>query len=68
MLYCLTARLISQGSQAEISNKVNEVIAKIGAGGGITIYGAMVPKEAPPENVHALVKTARESGRYPIAS
>ena len=66
MIYCITAKLVSQGSQGEISDKVKDVISKIGSGGGLTIYGAMVPKETPPENVHALVKTSKEFGRYPI--
>jgi len=68
MLYCVTAKLISRGSPAEISGKVREAITKIGSGGGITIYGAMVPKETPPENVRALVNTSREFGRYPKTS
>lgn len=63
MIYCITAKLISQGSQGEISGKVRDVIRKIGEGGGITMYGAMVPKETPPENVHALVRTSKECGR-----
>jgi uroporphyrinogen-III decarboxylase len=67
MLYCITAKLISRGSPGEISDKVRDVIAKIGAGGGVTMYGAMVPKETPPENVHALVRTTKEIGRYPIS-
>jgi uroporphyrinogen-III decarboxylase len=68
MLYCLTARFISQGSPAGISDKVREVIAKIGSGGGVTLYGAMVPKETPPENVLSLVKAAKQFGRYPIST
>ena len=67
MIYCITAKLVSWGSQEERSGKVRDVIAKIGAGGGLTMYGAMVPKETPPENVHALVKTSKEFGRYPIS-
>jgi uroporphyrinogen-III decarboxylase len=67
MLYCITAKLISRGSAGEIEDKVRDVISKIGPGGGITMYGAMVPKETPPENVHALVRTAKEFGRYPIS-
>jgi len=68
MLYCFTARFISQGSPVEISDKAREVITKIGSGGGVTLYGAMVPKETPPENVLSLVKAAKQFGSYPIST
>ena len=67
MLYCLTARFMSQGSPAQISDKTRAVIARIGAGGGVTLYGAMVPQETPSENVRAFVAAARQFGRYPVS-
>jgi hypothetical protein len=67
MLYCFTARFISQGSPSEISDKARVVITKIGPGGGVTLYGAMVPKETPPENVRSLVKAAKQFSSYPIS-
>jgi uroporphyrinogen decarboxylase len=67
MLYCITAKLISRGSPQEISKKTREVLGRIGPGGGVTMYGAIVPKETPPENVHAMVRTTKEIGRYPIS-
>ncbi len=68
MLYCFTAQFISQGSPAEISEKAREVITKIGSGGGVTMYGAMVPKETPPENVLSLVNASKQFGSYPIST
>lgn len=68
MLYCLTAQFMSQGSPAEISDKVRQVIAKIGSGGGVTMYGAMVPQETPPENVIAFVTASKHFGSYPIST
>jgi len=59
------ARFISQGSPAGISDKAREVVAKIGSGAGVTLYGAMVPKETPPANVLSLAKAAKPFGSYP---
>jgi len=65
MLCCVTARLLSRGTPAEIEKKVGELIAAAAPGGGFTLYGAMVPIETPPENVHAFVEAGKRLGRYP---
>lgn len=52
----------------EISKEVRKVITKIDSGGGITMYGAMMPKESPSENVHALIDTSKAFDRYPISN
>jgi uroporphyrinogen decarboxylase len=66
MLYCVTAGFMSQGTPSEICDKVKTVIRQIGSGGGVTMYGAMVPQETPPENVRAFVNASKQIGRYPI--
>ena len=37
-------------------------------GGGFILYGAMVPIEAPPENVHTFVEAGKRFGTYSIRS
>lgn len=66
MLCCVTAKLISRGSPAEIEAKVAELIAQAAPGGGFTLYGAMVPIETPTGNVHAFVDAAKRLGTYPV--
>ena len=66
MLCCVTAKLITHGSPAEIERRVRELVSKAAPGGGFTLYGAMVPIETPPENVHAFVDASKRLGTYPI--
>ena len=66
MLACVTARLLTRGTPAEIESRAKALIAEAAPGGGFTLYGEMVPIETPPENVHALIGAARRFGRYPV--
>ncbi|KPL03059.1 MAG: hypothetical protein AMK75_01930 [Planctomycetes bacterium SM23_65] len=66
MLCCVTAKLLSRGSAAEIEDQVKELVARAAPGGAFTLYGAMVPIETPPENVHVFVDAGKRLGKYPI--
>jgi len=68
MLCCVTAKLLAYGSCEDIESKVKEVMAQAAAGGGLILYGAMVPIETPPENIHAFVRAGKRFGTYPISS
>jgi uroporphyrinogen decarboxylase len=66
MLCCVTAKLLSRGAPTEIEAQARRLIAGAAPGGGFTLYGAMVPIETPPANVHAFVQAAKKFGTYPI--
>ena len=66
MLCCLTAKLLAHGSGSDIENRVKEIVRQAAGGGGFILYGAMVPIETPPENVHSFVEAGKRFGTYPI--
>jgi len=66
MLCCITAQLLRSGPPARIAEKTREYIERAAAGGGFTMYAAMVPIETPPEHLDAFIAAARTFGTYPI--
>ena len=67
MLCCVTAKLLGYGNNEEIERRVKEIMSQAAAGGGLILYGAMVPIETPPENIHAFVEAGKRFGSYPIS-
>ena len=61
------AHLLSFGSPGDVKNAVKDCIEKAGPGGGHIISSSNVIHDGiPPENYEAMIKAAKEYGRYPI--
>jgi uroporphyrinogen decarboxylase len=60
-------RVLEFGTPDEVRSEARHAIRTLGPGGGY-VFGPIhnVQPEVPPENVVAMLETARESGRYPI--
>ena len=59
------AGLLATGTPEEVRDDVKELIDTFGDNGGLIIDGSTgIPDEARPENVRAMVETAREYGVY----
>jgi len=60
-------RVLEFGTPDEVRAEARHAVLTLGPGGGY-VFGPIhnVQPEVPPENVVAMLETARESGRYPI--
>jgi uroporphyrinogen decarboxylase len=60
-------RVLEFGTPDDVRSEARHAIETLGPGGGY-VFGPIhnVQPEVPPENVVAMLETARESGRYPI--
>ena len=63
----IRAGLISKGTPQEIENHVKNLIKVLAPGGGCTVFGDQVPRDTPPENVHAMVNAIKKYGTFPIS-
>ena len=58
-----------RGTPQEVAEEGRQCIRKAGRDGGyILAAGCMVPRDTPEGNIRALVNTAHEFGRYPLAA
>lgn len=67
LVACISGKLMTYGPAGAIKRQVKHLIGRGAPGGGFVIYGLIVPSEAPPENVHTFIDTAKTCGRYPIS-
>jgi uroporphyrinogen-III decarboxylase len=63
----LNGRFMRDSTPSEIIAKVREWIDILGRDGGLILFIANVPADAPVENIHTAVHAVRTLGRYPIA-
>jgi MtaA/CmuA family methyltransferase len=57
--------VLALGTPADVEAAAREAIDVLGPGGGLILGpGCALPPDTPAENVHALLETAREYGRY----
>lgn len=57
--------VLALGTPADVELAAREAIEVLGAGGGLILGpGCALPPKTPPENIHALMETARKYGRY----
>ncbi|MFN3333852.1 MAG: uroporphyrinogen decarboxylase family protein, partial [Caldilinea sp.] len=57
--------VMALGTPQDVEDAACEAIAILGEGGGLILGpGCALPPKTPPENVHALIETARKHGVY----
>ena len=59
------SEVIARGTPAEVREKTRQLISIWKPGGHFILNaGCAIPASTPPENIHALIQTAREEGEY----